>query len=104
MMTILEKAKANLLIEHNNDDEFIGELIAAATNYAERKQHKEDGYYLEHNMTATTEHAVLMLVAFLYESRDGSTGGFWGDNVQAPSSAFTTIDRLLVLDKDVWSI
>ncbi len=34
-------------------------------------------------MPPTTEQAVIMLSSHFYESRDGSTGGFFADNVQA---------------------
>jgi hypothetical protein len=34
-------------------------------------------------MSATTQQAVIMLSSHFYESRDGSTGGFFGDNVKA---------------------
>ncbi len=33
-------------------------------------------------MPATTEQAVIMLASHFYESRDGSTGGFFADNTQ----------------------
>ena len=34
-------------------------------------------------MPETTKQAVIMLVSHFYESRDGSTGGFFADNVNA---------------------
>ena len=54
-------------------------------------------------MSQTTEQAVIMLATHFYESRDGSTAGFWGDNVQASEQVWSTIKRLLQLDKD-WQV
>ena len=102
-MTLLERTKANLMVNHHIDDELIEALIAAAKNYAEDYQHLEKGYYNENEMTPVTEQGVVMLASFLYESRDGSTGGFWGDNTQAPATAFDTINRLLRLGRE-WQI
>ena len=82
-MTLLEKVKLNLILEHDEDDELLGIYIAAAITYAESYQHLDKGYYSENTMSETTEQAVIMLASHLYESRDGSTAGFFADNVQA---------------------
>lgn len=82
-MNLLEKVKKNLILEHDADDSLLQTYITAAVAYAESFQHLEEGYYSNHDLPATTEQAVIMLVSHFYESRDGSTGGFFGDNVQA---------------------
>jgi hypothetical protein len=102
-MTLLEKAKANLMVTHHFDDELISEYLSAAKKYAEEFQHLPDGYYDLNPMSSTTEQAVIMFTAFLYESRDGSTGGFWGDNTNAPASAFVTVNNLLRMGRD-WKV
>ena len=83
MDTLLEKVKANLILEHSADDALLQNYITAAVSYAESYQHIQEGYYTENAMPATTEQAVIMLASHFYESRDGSTGGFFADNVQA---------------------
>ena len=103
MDTLLEKVKANLIIEHSADDDLIEGYITDAINYAESYQHIESGYYSEHSMPATTEQAVIMLASHFYESRDGSTGGFFADNPQAAQQTFNTVNLLLRLDRD-WKV
>jgi uncharacterized phage protein (predicted DNA packaging) len=77
MDTLLEKVKANLILSHTEDDELLQMYITAAVRYAESYQHIPEGYYGENEMTPTTEQAVIMLASHFYESRDGSTGGFF---------------------------
>ena len=38
-----------------------------------------------------------------YESRDGSTGGFFADNVQAGQQVWNTVNLLLRLDRE-WKV
>lgn len=38
-MTLLEKVKANLILDHGSDDELLEMYIAAAISYAESFQH-----------------------------------------------------------------
>ena len=102
-MTLLEKAKENLLLEHDRDDNLLGSYLAAAISYAERYQHLPDGYYRHNLLPPTTEQAVIMLAAHFYESRDGSTGGFYADNVQAGQQAWETVNLLLRLDRN-WQV
>ena len=102
-MTLLEKVKANLILQHNADDELLQMYITAATAYAESYQHLAEGYYSENVMPPTTEQAVIMLSSHLYESRDGSTGGFFADNVQAGQQVWNTVNLLLRLDRD-WKV
>ena len=99
METLLEKVKANLILEHSADDALLESYIAADTNYAESYQHIEEGYYASHPMPATTEQAVIMLASHFYESRDGSTGGFFSDNPQAAQQTWNTVNLLLRLDR-----
>ena len=80
MDELLSKVKANLILEHTADDELLKSYITAAVSYAESYQHIPEGYYKENTMPPTTEQAVIMLSSHFYESRDGSTGGFFADN------------------------
>ena len=103
MNTLLEKVKANLILEHSADDELLGLYITAAVSYAESYQHLTENYYSTNAMPATTEQAVIMLSSHFYESRDGSTGGFFSDNVQAGQQVWNTVNLLLRLDRD-WMV
>lgn len=103
MNTLLEKAKANLILQHNVDDALVQMYITAAVSYAEIHQHILTGWYATHDMPPTTEQAVIMLASHLYESRDGSTGGFFADSVQAGQQVWDTVDRLLRLEKE-WKV
>lgn len=99
MNELLTKVKQNLILEHSADDSLIEGYIATAVSYAESYQHIEQGYYKENPMQPTTEQAVIMLASHFYESRDGSTGGFFGDNVQAGKQVWDTVNMLLRLDR-----
>jgi hypothetical protein len=48
----------------------------------------------------TTEQAVIILSSHFYESRDGSTGGFFADNTNAAAQVWQIVNRLLALGKD----
>ncbi len=100
---LLSKVKANLILEHGEDDELLLGLIRAAVSYAESYQHRPAGYYIKNPLPPTTEHAVIMLSSHFYESRDGSTAGFFGDNVQAGRQVWDTVNMLLRLDR-VWGV
>jgi len=102
-MTLLEKVKANLILDHSVDDELLEMYITAATRYAESYQHLSENHYVESVMPATTEQAIIMLSSHFYESRDGSTGGFFSDNVQAGQQVWNTVNLLLRLDRD-WKV
>jgi uncharacterized phage protein (predicted DNA packaging) len=102
-MTLIEKVKANLILEHDKDDELLEMYIDAAISYAESYQHLKEGYYNENTMSPVTEQAVIMLSSHFYESRDGSTGGFFADTAIAGQQARETINNLLRLDKD-WKV
>jgi len=102
-MGLFEKVKANLILEHDADDDLLKMYITAAVSYAESYQHLPAGTYDTSNMPPTTEQAVIMLSSHFYESRDGSTGGFYGDNVQAGQQVWNTVNLLLRLDRD-WKV
>ena len=100
---LLQKVKQNLILEHNADDELLMLYISAAVSYSESYQHIPENYYSENPMPPTTEQAVIMLASHFYESRDGSTGGFFADNVQAGQQVFNTVNLLLRLDRN-WKV
>lgn len=103
MMALLEKVKANLILTHNEDDTLLEGVIAAAISYAENYQHLGEGYYLENTMSPVTQQGVIMLASHFYESRDGSTGGFFGDNVSASEQVWKTVHLLLSMGKE-WQV
>jgi len=93
---LLEKVKANLILMHDEDDSLILGYIAAALDYAESYQKVS---YKRKPLPPSTEQAVIMLVTHWYESRDGSTGGFFGDNVGAAKQTIEAVNALLRLNK-----
>ena len=103
MDALLEKVKANLILDHTADDDLLKGYITAAVSYAESYQHIREGYYSGNEMPPTTEQAVIMLASHFYESRDGSTGGFFADNPQAAQRVWNTVNLLLRLDRD-WKV
>lgn len=103
METLLEKVKANLILNHSEDNDLLLIYIAAAVSYAESYQHIPEGYYKENPMPATTEQAVIMLSSHFYESRDGSTGGFFADSTGAAQQVWNTVNLLLRLDRQ-WQV
>ena len=103
MNDLLTKVKQNLILEHSADDTLLQSFITAAVSYAESYQHIPETYYAENTMPATTEQVVMMLASHFYESRDGSTGGFFADNVQAAIQVWNTVNLLLRLDRR-WSV
>jgi hypothetical protein len=44
-----------------------------------------------------------MLASHFYESRDGSTGGFFADNTNASDNVWKTANSLLLLDRE-WKV
>jgi len=103
MDELLTKVKQNLILEHEADDSLLKSYITAAVSYAESYQHIPAGTYTEKPMPPTTEQAVIMLASHFYESRDGSTGGFFSDNVQAGQQVWETVNLLLRLDRE-WKV
>lgn len=100
---LLERVKTNLIIDFDDDDRLITDLIASAIDYAEKYQHLGIGYYQNNPMSETTKQAVIILTSHFYESRDGSTGGFFADSTNANEESFKTANRLLILDRN-WQV
>ena len=97
---LLERAKKNMIIEHDYDDDLIMGFLVSAVNYAETKQKLPDGTYGNSEMSEITKQAVIMLTAYLYESRDGSTAGFFADSAFAGERSWVVVDKLLQMDKN----
>lgn len=100
---LLDKVKANLILEHDKDDSLLLRFIQAAVSYAESYQHLPQDYYANSVMPPTTEQAIIMLSSHFYESRDGSTGGYFADSVQASGQVWNTVNLLLRLDRK-WQV
>ena len=92
-----------LILEHSEDDALLKMYIDAAVSYPESYQHIPEGRYSSGGMPPTTQQAVIMLASHFYESRDGSTGGLFADNVQAGGQVVKTVNLLLRLDRD-WKV
>ena len=103
MDELLYKVKQNLILEHCADDALIRSFITAAISYAESYQHITAGTYKVLPMSPTTEQAIIRLASHFYESRDGSTAGFFADNPQAAAQVWDTVNLLLRLDRD-WKV
>jgi uncharacterized phage protein (predicted DNA packaging) len=103
METLLEKVKKNLILQHNEDDDLLTLYITAAVSYAESYQHVDEGFYTSNPIPPTTEQAIIMLSSHFYESRDGSTGGFFADNTSASAQVWNTVNLLLRLDRN-WKV
>ena len=101
MEELLLRVKENLILTHDKDDNLLMGFINAAVGYAESYQRKPEGFYTENIMHPTTEQAVIMLASYFYESRDGSTGGFFANNVEASRQVWNVVNTLLRLNKDV---
>ena len=97
--TLLPRLKQNLIIQHNADDGLLTGLVAAAVSYAEEYQQIGEGYYSVNTIPASTEQAIIMLSSHFYESRDGSTAGFFADNVNASSQVWNTVNHLLRMNR-----
>ena len=100
---LIDQVKANLLITFDDDDQLIGALINAATSYACSYQHLDEAYYETHDMSGATRQGVVMLASHFYESRDGSTAGFWADKPDAARAVWNAVNNLLRLDRD-WKV
>lgn len=100
---LLQRVKDNLIITFEDDDSLILGFIAAAISYAESYQHYEQKYYENNECSENTRLAIVMLASHFYESRDGSTGGFFGDSVNASEQAMKTANTLLRIDRN-WKV
>ncbi|MCL2194365.1 MAG: head-tail connector protein [Oscillospiraceae bacterium] len=99
-LLLLARVKQNLILEHSADDDLLLGVIRAAVSYAESYQHRPTGHYTKTPLPPTSEQAVVMLASHWYESRDGSTGGFFGDKVGAAATVMGAVNNLLRLDRD----
>ncbi|MCM3907913.1 MULTISPECIES: head-tail connector protein [Actinomycetaceae] len=100
---LIDLAKANLLITFDDDDQLIGALVNAATSYACSFQHLPENHYEAHEMSGATRQGIVMLASHFYESRDGSTAGFWADKPDAARAVWNAVNNLLRLDRD-WKV
>ena len=100
---LLPRVKANLILENDQSDDFLRGVVASAISYAEAYQHVNDGYYETNIMPPTTEQAIIMLSSHWFESRDGSTGEFYGDSVGAGQQVWQVVKDLLRLSRD-WKV
>lgn len=100
---LLTKVKENLIITFNDDDSLILSFINAAISYAESYQHITEGTYNVIPMSATTVQAIVMLASHFYESRDGSTGGFFANSTDASDQVWKTVNLLLRMDRN-WKV
>ena len=103
MINLLNKVKENLILNHDEDDSLLQSYILSAIDYAERYQKIPRGYYSNHDMPDSTSQAVIMLVSHFYESRDGSTAGFFGNSTQAADQVWKAVNLLLCVDKE-WKV
>lgn len=103
MINLLERVKENLILSHNEDDSLLQSYILSAIDYAERYQKIPRGYYSNHDMPESTAQAVIMLVTHFYESRDGSSAGFFGNSTQAADQVWKSVNLLLCMDKE-WKV
>ena len=97
---LLPKVKANLILTPElgaEDDGLIRGYILAALDYAMSYQKLEK---IWKKIPPVTEQAVILLVTHWYESRDGSTGGFFADTASAANNVMETVQRLLEINKE----
>lgn len=100
---LLALVKANLVLEHDEDDALLVVLIGAATSYATSYQHLPADYYQHHDMSGSTRQGIIMLATHFYESRDGATAGLWADKPDAARAVWGAVNNLLRLDRE-WKI
>lgn len=98
---LLESLKANLVLEHDKDDMLLLQYLSSAISYAEGYQKKGAGYYQTGNMLESTKQGVIIMATHFYESRDGSTAGFFADTTDASRRVWETCHLLFQNDKDV---
>ena len=98
---LLHPLKENLVVEHDADDPLMLRCLSSAISYAEGYQKKGPDYYLSHPMSERTKPELIVLSRFFFESRDGSTAGFFSDSPEAARQVWETVKLLLQGDKDV---
>ena len=101
--TLLPRVKANLILSHDEDDTLLAGMVDSAIAYAEGHQHRNAGWYSANPIPPTTERAIIMLASNFYESRDGSSAGFYGDNAASAQQVWRTVHDLLRMDRD-WGL
>jgi hypothetical protein len=97
---LLAKVKANLILAHDEDDELLLQFIQAAHDYAESYQKVAYG---ENPLPPATVQTIIMLSSHFYESRDGSTAGFFADSTGAAAQVWAAVNRLLLMNK-TWEV
>lgn len=100
---LLPVVKANLILSHDLDDDLLRGYIRAAISFSEKYQHREDGWLDTYGASESTKQALIMLASHFYESRDGSTAGFFADSVQAGDAVWKAVERLLRMDRE-WKV
>jgi len=100
---LLTKVKKNLIIDHKKDDSLLKGMVEAAISYTEGYQHRKAGWYETQPMSPSTERAIIMLSSHFYESRDGSSAGFYGDNAQAAQQVWRAVQDLMRMDR-IWQV
>lgn len=100
---LLQKVKDNLIITFNDDDSLITSYIVAAISYAESYQHLQENFYTTNTCPETTKQAIIMLASHFYESRDGSSGGFFSSSPSGSEQVWKTVNTLLRLDRN-WKV
>ena len=100
---LLVQVKANLILEHDQDDALLTEMVASAISYAASFQHLPENHYDHNVMPGSTRQGIVMLASHFYESRDGSTAGVWNDKPDAAKTVWVAVNRLLVLDRE-WKV
>lgn len=98
---LLVPLKENLVVGHDADDTLLLNCLSSALSYAEGYQKKGPDYYQTNEMTESTRQAVIVLATFFYESRDGSTAGFFADSPEAAKQVWETVKLLLQGDREV---
>jgi len=101
---LLTKVKANLIVTHDEDNSLLENFIKSAIDYAENFQHVDNGSYMGGKpMPPATEQGVIMLASHFYESRDGSTAGFFADSAQAGQQVWEAVNNLLRMGRQ-WKV
>ena len=98
---LLSSVKNHLILQHDEDDDLLLGYIRAALDYAAQYQHRK--YTAKSKIPPATEQAIIMLAAHFYESRDGGTAGYFFDYIGAVGNVWTTVNRLLALNKS-WGV
>ena len=95
----LETAKAQLKIDHEEEDALLVGYITNAVSFAEEYQTKNYSVVPFDRMTKVTEQAILLLVTIWYENRDGTTEK--SSRMTAKDPAMETVKKLLYFDRSI---